>query len=40
MVLCISFLEEREREEKLCTMKNEIVSTFLFNRPGEAGAVL
>ena len=28
MLLCIDFLEEREREEKLGTMKNEIVSTY------------
>ena len=33
MVLCIAFLEEREREEKLGTMKNDIVSTsFLINQ--------
>ena len=32
MLLCIDFLEEREREEKLGTMKNEIVSTSFLIR--------
>ena len=32
MLLCIDFLEEREREEKLGTMKNEIVSSSLLIR--------
>ena len=29
-VLCIAFLEKRESEEKLCRMKNGLVSTFPF----------
>ena len=32
MVLCIAFLEKSEREEKLGTMKNEIVSTSFLIR--------